>query len=194
MNREFLPITLLKEFVWCPRIAYLKYYTLPEPATESMLFPNYSRVELLSILRNAGIEGDIVMELPVESKSLRLSGRIDAVAIAPSEATPIEIKLYTSRKSIYSKSRHHLVQIAAYSIALEETLRKPVYKAVVVSLTNRRVFTIAITPRLRENVRRLAIELHKYIENEILPPPTPTKTRCTPCFYRKICGTTPIHA
>lgn len=123
----------------------------------------------------------------VESQRLGLRGRIDAVAVCPGEAVPIEIKLRSSPVAVKRFALHHIAQIVAYSIAAEETLKLPVYRALVVSIEPETVFELRITPALREYTYRLSRELRRVIDSEGLPRPTSFRSRCRVCFYRRFC-------
>jgi CRISPR-associated protein Cas4 len=133
-------------------------------------------------------EFTLVLEAPVESKSLGLCGKVDAVAITSSEAVPIEIKLETSPEKVKRLATHHLVQVIAYAIAVEETFKKPVWRALIVSSEGGAAFEIRVGPVLRERVYRLVKELWRVVEEERLPRPTPSVRKCSACFYKKFCS------
>jgi len=132
-------------------------------------------------------EFELLLEVPVESRKLGVVGRVDAVAVAILEAIPIEIKLDTSPRKMKRFSYHHLAQVVAYAIAVEETFRKPVRKALIISSEGNTVFEITIGLSLREYIYRLSKELMKIVEEEKIPRPTSNKKKCKTCFYRKFC-------
>jgi len=182
-----MPIVLVKEFAYCPRIAFYKYFTVWEPPTESMKFPQYTKLHLARILRSYAIEGDIYMEYPVKSKSLGIYGKIDAIIINGNKLYVVEVKLDTSKTRLRKKSFHHLLQLAAYTIAIEETFRKPVDKSLIAVLSRDEIIETRIGPTTRKTLINMVKEMKKYINQQQLPPKTPIKTRCNHCFYKKIC-------
>ena len=182
-----IPIILIKEFVYCPRIAYFKYYSVWEPPTESMKFPRYTKTWLARLLRSYGVEGEIIMEHPVKSRKLGIHGRVDAVVVNGRKAHVVEVKLSTSKKRLQRKARHHLMQLMAYVVATEETLRKTIDKAYIAILEREELIEITPRPTLRQELVRIVNEFRTYIEQQRLPPKTPAKARCKNCFYRKAC-------
>jgi CRISPR/Cas system-associated exonuclease Cas4 (RecB family) len=64
---------------------------------------------------------------------------------------------------------HHLVQVIAYAVAVEETFKKPVWRALIVSSEGSAAFEIRVGPVLRERVYRLVKELWRVVEEERLP-------------------------
>ena len=187
-----IPITLFKEFVYCPRIAYYKLFSISEPVTESM---KYAKTVTAMDIRLAEAvkafiaeEFSLVLEAFVESKTLGLSGRVDAVALTSSEVIPIEIKLDTSPEKVKRYAFHHIAQIAAYAIAVEESFKKPVKRVLIVSIEGGAAFEFKVNPALRELIYRLSKELWRVVEEEKIPRPTTSKRKCGACFYRKLCS------
>ncbi|ADM27736.1 CRISPR-associated protein Cas4 [Ignisphaera aggregans DSM 17230] len=182
-----IPIVLIKEYVYCPRIAFYKYFMYWEPPTESMKFARYSKIDILKIVRGYGIDGDIYMEYPVKSRSLGIYGKIDIVIDNGKRVSIAEIKLETSRARLWRKSYHHLIQLTAYTIATEETFHKPIDRTFIVTQIGGEIIEINISPNLRRTTINIVEEFKKYIQQQKPPPKTPMKTRCNHCFYRKIC-------
>jgi CRISPR-associated exonuclease Cas4 len=146
-------------------------------------------VELVEIVKNfIEEEFTLLFEVPVKSRSLGVWGKVDAVAITKSEAIPIEIKLTTSPEKLKRFAIHHVVQIVAYALAVEETFRLPVRRVLVVSVEGNTVFQFTVNPSFREYVYRLSRELRRVVEDEKIPSPTPSRRRCRACFYRKFCS------
>jgi CRISPR-associated protein Cas4 len=148
-----------------------------------------SELKLGEIVRRF-VEEDftLVLEAFVESKSLGLCGKVDAVALTSSEAVPIEVKLETSPEKVKRFAIHYLVQVIAYAIAVEETFRKPVKRALIVSTEGGAAFEVRVGSALREHVYRLVRELWRVVEEERLPRPTTSTRKCSACFYRKFCS------
>lgn len=182
-----IPIVLVKEYAYCPRMAFYKYFTMWEVPTKSMTYPSYTKLYLVSLLRGHGVKGDVQMECLVRAKSLGIHGKVDAVVVNEGRVYVIEVKLCTSKAKLKEKAFHHLVQVIAYAIACEETFKKPVEKAMIVVLSTERVIELGIKPRFRKLVIDMINEFRRYIEEERLPPRTSRKTKCYNCFYSKFC-------
>ncbi|MEM4862842.1 MAG: CRISPR-associated protein Cas4 [Candidatus Nezhaarchaeales archaeon] len=182
-----VPIVLVKEYAYCPRIAFYKYFTLHEPPTKSMEYLRYTKLYLAKVLRGHGVEGEIFMERLVRSESLGVYGRVDAVVDEGRRVHVVEVKLCTSKAKL-RRSLHLLLQLTAYVVACEETFKKPIGKAMVVVLSTGRVVEVGVTPRLRRMVVDTIKELKRYVEEEKLPPRTPGRAKCYHCFYNKFCA------
>lgn len=89
-----LPVTILKEYAYCPRIAYYKLYSVSEPPTESMIYGKIvaSKDRLKEILEKAGLKGDVLLDVKVSSRRLGVTGIVDAVIINGTRAKIIEVK------------------------------------------------------------------------------------------------------
>ena len=181
---EALPVTLLREYAWCPRAAFYKIHGLWEPTTWSMKSGRYEAALIEGLLRRSGLEGRLLLEYPLESRSLGLRGRADAVLVTEEEAAPVEAKRRTGGRKRY---RHHLLQATAYCIAAEETLNKRCTRALIVDVDREKVREVKVTPGLRRLARETAKRLWDLAKLEALPEATPRRRRCSSCFYRSIC-------
>jgi hypothetical protein len=74
---DYIPITLVKEYAYCPRQAYFKALTMWEPPTESMKYAKgINNIEKLKeILRSNGFNGELITEVPVKSRKLGIVGK-----------------------------------------------------------------------------------------------------------------------
>ncbi len=152
----------------------MSYAKTLEPSLEA-LAPSLTRGEY-RLLRS----------VRVRSKRLGIIGVIDAVLLAQNEAIPIEAKLKASRRGLYGRQKHILAQLVAYSIAVEETLKKTVRKAAVISIEDNRAILIQLRPWMRQWIENLVEELRRNLEKPKPPEPTNT-TRCRACGLRRIC-------
>jgi len=180
----FLPITLLKEFVYCPRLAYLELFTGYSYITDSMKRGKeitYNYVE--SIAKNVK---NIKVQHYVRSRSLKLHGLVDLVGEVRGRLVVYEFKPLTtlSRKSLLSRHKHFLVQAAAYAVATEETFKRPVIEINVVGMD--KVVTVKLTPFLRCIVKGYSNRLHEMVKNESEPLLIKTY-KCNYCKMRKLC-------
>ena len=181
---EHLPVTLLREYAWCPRAAFYKIHGLWEPATWSMKAGRYGSAVIEEVLRRSGYQGRLLLEQSLESGSLGLRGRVDALLVTEEEAAPVEAKKRTGRRERYL---HHRIQAAAYCIAAEETMRLPCRHVLVVDAERRKVYELRIGAATRRLVETIAQGLWDAVRSQALPEATPRRQRCSSCFYRSIC-------
>ena len=92
-SMEYLPVTLLREYAWCPRTAFYKLHSVMEPVTWSMAAGRYEPALIEGLLRRSGYRGRLLLEQRLESRSLGLRGRVDALLVSEEgdgEAAPVE--------------------------------------------------------------------------------------------------------
>lgn len=77
---DYIPISMIKEYTYCPRQAYLKIMIMKEPPTESMKYAKQTQnaETITKTIKELGIQGEVKLEVPVKSTSLGIIGRVDA--------------------------------------------------------------------------------------------------------------------
>ncbi|MEM0497844.1 MAG: CRISPR-associated protein Cas4 [Acidilobaceae archaeon] len=185
-----IPVTLIKEYAYCPLIAYYKVFLIVEPPTESMMYAKekIDRSLVEAKLRGEGVDGEILWSIPVESRRLNIRGIVDLVVVNGFRAKVVEVKLITSRRSLWKRYRHHIVQVVAYAIAVEETLKVVVDEAIIVPLERGGIVRIKLTPPIRNYIFMLVREFEEMVRSAVKPRGTIDKVKCKTCFYKKICS------
>lgn len=191
-TQHYLPISMVKEYYWCPMSAYHKLLLWNERSTFSMQAGGLTgehRAELVERLEEAGLKArEMLWEQPVRSRRLGLAGRVDLVAVTPNDTlVVVEAKLHATRRSLQARALHVIAQLAAYTIAAEETLAMPSEKTLVYSIETGRLIEARITPRHRRLVEEAARELRRILETGAPPWTRPRRSRCRVCSYRSIC-------
>jgi len=192
-STEYLPITLVKEYYWCPLKAYYRLVAWATRPTESMetgkQLQGMHRAKIIELLENHHAIRETLWEHPVASKRLGLTGRIDLAAITTKDTIIVlDVKLApTTRKKLLTRDKHTAAQLAAYAVAAEETLRKPLETAYIYTIENQELVELKITPTLRRLVEHAATQLHRIIKQGHQPAPTPSKRKCATCEYNTIC-------
>ncbi|WP_148678295.1 CRISPR-associated protein Cas4 [Vulcanisaeta distributa] len=187
---DYIPISMIKEYTYCPRQAYLKIMMMKEPPTESMKYAKQTQntETITKTIKELGIQGEVKLEAPVKSTSLGIVGRTDAVVINGNRAVIIETKLNTgSKKKLYTKYNHILAQATAYAIAVEETMKVTVDKIIIINQEKQTTITIKPTPNLRTWIKRTIQDMKKHIQNQEPPPKTTNKAKCKACYFKDIC-------
>ncbi|GGI75927.1 CRISPR-associated protein Cas4 [Vulcanisaeta souniana] len=187
---DYIPISMIKEYTYCPRQAYLKIMIMKEPPTESMKYAKQvSNTEnVIKSIREQGIEGEVSLEVPVKSAKLGIVGRVDAVVVNKNRAVIIEAKLNIgNKKKLYTRYSHVLAQATAYAMALEETMKVTVDKIIIINQEKETTITIRPTPNLRKWTERTIQDMRKHIQNQEPPPKTTNKAKCKACYFKDIC-------
>ena len=127
----------------------------------------------------------ILSELRVESDELKLKGIIDQVHVYEQDYVPFELK--TGRAPYSGVWPSHRIQIAAYSMLLQEKFRKPIKEGFVFYLDTKEKRHIAINPFMKDEVRQIVNEVIGLLENKNLPDFCNNENKCVKCGLRETC-------
>jgi len=194
LARTIFVVTDLKQYSYCPRIVYYTYcLPLLRPTTYKMesgteAHREARKKEERRTLAAYGLtEGKRHFDVWVESPTLGLRGRVDMVievnSGAEQELIPVDYK-QTERKS----GVHIRRQIAAYGMMVEETIGGVVRRGFIYSLLTRKAEEIALTERLREEVRQAVAALRAMVEREAMPDAPASRRACVHCEFRRFCN------
>ena len=127
----------------------------------------------------------ILSELRVESDDLRLKGIIDQVHIYENDYVPFELK--TGKMPQDGVWPGHRVQIAAYSLLLQEKFKKPVKGGFVYYLDSKEKRHIAINPYMRGEIKQLVDDVIALMESRDIPDFCNNENKCRKCGLRQTC-------
>jgi CRISPR-associated exonuclease Cas4 len=193
-ERQIFTVTDLKQYGYCPRIIVYTYcLPLVRPTTYKMeagiaAHEKAGRRERRRTLGAYGLEaGERHFDVWLQSDILGLRGRLDMVIEVTTdtarELIPVEYK--QSRRRV---GRHIRRQLAAYGMMLEGTWEGTVRRGFVYSLLNRKTEEVAITPRLRRDVRDAVAAMREMVEREAMPDPPRSRRGCVNCEFRRFCN------
>ncbi|MBI2652181.1 CRISPR-associated protein Cas4 [Candidatus Woesearchaeota archaeon] len=127
----------------------------------------------------------IISELRVESEELKLKGIIDQVHVYSNDYVPFELK--TGRTPQDGVWPSHRIQIAAYSLLLQEKFNKEIKEGFVVYLDTKEKRHIVINTFMKEEVKQIVDEVIALLENKELPDFCNNENKCRKCGLRQIC-------
>jgi CRISPR-associated exonuclease Cas4 len=189
--REFeLTVTDLKQWAYCPRIPYY-HHVMPVEIARTYKMQRGRDVEAAVEamekrrgFRRYGLErGERRFGVWLHSATLGLSGKLDLLILTDDACYPVDFK-DTDGGVRYN----HRVQLAAYSLLVEENLALPVPIAFVYLVPSRELVTVTVGVKEREAVTRAVAEMRQVIEQEKMPGPTPIRARCVACEFRNYCA------
>ena len=192
-NEELVfTVTDLKQYAYCPRVVFYTYcLPLLRPTTYKMgagvaAHEEAGKRERRRTLVAYGlVEGERHFDVEVESCILGLRGRIDMVIEVGEGRELIPVDYKHTRRRI---GRHVRRQLAAYGMMLEETWGGEVRRGFVYSLITRRAEEVALTARLREEVRETVAAMREMVEREAMPGPPRSRKQCVNCEFRRFCN------
>ncbi len=189
--RQFeLTVTDLKQWVYCPRIPYY-HHVMPVGIARTYkmqrgrdIEATVEAMEKRRGFRRYGLErGERRFGVWLHSAALELSGKLDLLIITEDACYPVDFK-DTEGGVRYN----HRIQLAAYSLLVEENLTRPVPIAFVYLVPSRQLVTVPVGAKEREEVTRAIAEMRRVIEQENMPGPTPVRARCVACEFRNYCA------
>ena len=194
LERRLLPVSLIKQYHFCPRIIYFtEVLGVRERTTEDMVSGREEHDKLAELdLRRKTLLGrrkeKVIrrwVKLEVASERLGLAGVIDLVALTEGGLVIVEYKRSRPPKR---PPMGHICQAAAYAMLAEEHFNKPVRKFYIHydGKSSSKTFEFTLTEELREHVMWTVKKIRSIIEGEWLPRPE-RKEKCVSCGYYKIC-------
>ena len=196
MSDWLLEVTDLKQYTCCPRIVYYRY-CLPRirPITYTMeegirCHEEEETREERRSLRNYGLtSGERIYRLPLQSRKLGLTGRVDLAIATPSrEASGAKAIVVEYKLSEQKAGSHFTLQLAAYALLIEEAWGLPVDQGFLYSIPLRKAEPVAITQHLRRKVIQTVAQIRQIVESEIIPSPPGSLRRCVTCEFRRFCN------
>lgn len=185
-----LTVTDLKQWLYCPRVAYyMRCLPNVRPTTYRMRFAKDAHEdeedrERRRSLRTYGLSsGDREFDVEVASDELGLRGKVDLVIRRDDEIIPVEYK-----DSDGWSGRHFQVQLAAYGILLERLTGLTARRGFLYFIPNRRSQAIELDEALKSEALAAIVGIHRMIGLEAMPEPTPWRQRCRDCEFRRFCN------
>jgi len=127
----------------------------------------------------------ILSELRVESEGLKLKGIIDQVHVYEQDYVPFELK--TGRAPDSGVWPSHRIQIAAYSMLLQEKFNKPIKEGFVFYLDTKEKRHIAMNPFMKDEVRQIVSEVIGLLESRNIPDFCNNENKCMKCGLKATC-------
>jgi len=180
--QEMLPLSLLNDFLYCPRRAGLKmiegwraenmHTVRGDIVHEHADLPGYEVAKNVTLLR----------ALPVFSDRLGLSGKCDVIERHPDGSLlPVEYK-----KGKRRQFENDDAQLCAQALCLEEMFNIAIPRGAVFHAESKRRRDVLFSPELRSLTEQTINELHYLVEAGQVPP-AQFKAACEECSLFKIC-------
>jgi CRISPR-associated exonuclease Cas4 len=182
-------ITLLKQYMYCPRVVYyetctpgIRPRTYKMQAGEDAHKRERERASRRSLVAYEVLDGERRFDVRILSPALDLSGLIDEVVLTAHEAIVVDYKLAAWTGD------NHLVQLAAYGLLAEEAFNLPVHRGFIYLLKPRRFETVPIDEPLRNSVMETLQNVQYIRLREYMPPPVEQRSKCLSCEFRRFCN------
>src|SRR3989338_7195409 len=209
-----ISVSLLSSYLYCSRKLFLeKVLHLEEPPKKRLEGVSLNMLEaykksfpfimeessiraanIFSFIEENNVFGEelwqkltpkIISELRIDSDELRLKGIIDQVHVYGNDYVPFELK--TGRMPKDGVWPSHRIQIAAYSLLLQEKFKKPIKEGFVLYLDSKEKRHIAINPFMKQEVKQLVDEVIALLESMELPDFCNNENKCRKCGLKQTC-------
>lgn len=178
--RPDLPVSLVAEYAFCPRAAWLAYVA-------GQFQPNEFTVEGALLHRRvhcpAGPEGTLrrFRKVPVWSHRYGIYGYADLVELRGTAAIPVEYKRGKAKVSLSDR-----VHVALIALCLEEMLGICIPRGFLFYFGSRRRVEVPLSVELRRAAVRAVHETRSLVAQPE-PPPAESSPRCRGCALASAC-------
>jgi CRISPR-associated exonuclease Cas4 len=178
---NYLPLSYINAWEYCPRRFYLEYVLGEFQANEHIVLGNHLHRNIdEDAIRQEG-ETRIYQQQWVWSDRLQISGVIDAVEETHGQLVPLE---YKKGKMANHLSDHF--QLCAAALCLEERLGRSIAYGEIFYHANRRRQRVEFTEALRQATEAAIASAQQSVDGA-MPPPIDHKKKCQSCSLQGIC-------
>jgi CRISPR-associated exonuclease Cas4 len=179
---ESLPLSLLNDYLYCPRRAALKaiegWWGNNEHTVMGDLFHEHADLPGYEVAK--GVK--LLRALPVFSERLGLSGKCDIVEQhSDGSLCPVEYKKGRRRRFVNDDA-----QLCAQALCLEEMFNRAIPRGAIFHAVSKRRRDVEFTAQLRMLTEEAIVELRRLVESASVPPAL-LKPACKECSLYEIC-------
>jgi CRISPR-associated exonuclease Cas4 len=194
---DFVSVTDIKQYVYCPRIVYFDRVLHATPIFGSQqedskeLHEDYVQKELRrkdAVYYSPEFVGaEKLLFTSLSSSVLGLQGNVDCIIKTVSgEYVPVEYKNMNSDKG--RVCMQHKYQLVGYAMLIEDNFKTVVKRGFVNYLPETLILQFEITPTMKSYVKRVLGHIRRIIRDEELPPIRVAKQKCTGgCGHKQTC-------
>lgn len=186
---ELIPVTLLKQYAYCPRVVYYETCTpRVRPTTYKMQAGHdaHERERHRAARRTLSAyqvpAGERRFDVRLRSPQLGLSALIDELVITDTEAIVVDYKLSSWAGD------NHLMQLTAYGMLVEAAYEMKVQRGFVYLMKARQFEEVQFEEGLRNSVMEALKAVERIRTYEYMPPPVEQRGKCESCEFRRFCN------
>ena len=194
---DFVSVTDIKQYIYCPRIVYFDRVLHATPIFGSQqgdskeLHEDYVKKELRR--KNAiyyspeFVGAEKLLFTSLSSSMYGLQGNVDCIIkTARAECIPVEYKNMNSDKG--RVCMQHKYQLVGYALLIEDNFNTIVKRAFVDYIPEGLILQFEITPTMKIFVKRVLGHIRRIIKDEELPPIRVARFKCTGgCGHKQTC-------
>lgn len=189
MESSSIPISLFRQFLFCPRIIYFQEIMglhVPMPLWTKQGDHHHKKQVLLSkerTLKRFDLnEGKMHFDVTLESNNYGIHGVCDAIIETAEEVVPIDFKLTSSVQ------RGHLFQLLGYALCAEEKYQKKSQIGFILTGEKAKANVVEFTPELKASFYRMLKNVETILNSGFLPETSANEHQCGQCEYFNFCN------
>lgn len=194
---DFVSVTDIKQYIYCPRIVYFDRVLHATPIFGSQqedskeLHEDYVKKELRrkdAVYYSPEFVGaEKLLFVSFSSSTLGLQGNVDCmIKTASGEYVPVEYKNMNSDKGRICMQ--HKYQLVGYAMLIEDSFKTVVKRGFVNYIPETLILQFEITPTMKSYVKRVLGHIKRIIRDEELPPIRVAKHKCAGgCGHKQTC-------
>ena len=194
---EFVSVTDIKHYIYCPRLVYFDRVLHAKPVFGSQQeegkeqHEDYVRKELRrkdAVYYSPEFVGaEKMLFTSLISSGLGLQGNVDCIIrTTKEEYIPVEYKNMNSDRG--KVCMDHKYQLVGYALLVEENFETVVKRGFVNYIPEGLILRVEITPTMKSYVKRVLGHIKRIIRDEELPPIRVAKHKCQGgCGHSQIC-------
>jgi len=184
-----IPVSLLRQYLFCPRIPFyhlMREIDPPKPFWVEIGVEQHEKRKKLVQKNGIGYLSDFrphyEYEVALHSDQLGLHGKLDAIAFTEKGIFPIEFKLYAK-----NVEHGHVMQLVAYAMLAEYRYEQEVSTGLLVTGLHSKVVPVLITEEKRAGVMEIREKIYSDIAKGMIPPTAANRGKCAQCEYQAFC-------
>lgn len=184
-----IPINLIRQYKFCPRIVYFNLLTNIKPIypRQVSLGSDYHDLQNEMIksrkFKKFNIEfEEILYDKYLENVELNICGKVDLAFLCEDEVIPVEFK-HIEKKYSYS----HILQLVGYGLLLEKEFNKKLTKAFIIYSNNMKFHKIEILDKHKKDFFEVVKDIEEILKNDIMPNSSADENKCAQCEYLNFC-------
>lgn len=184
-----IPINLIRQYIFCPRIVYYNLLTNITPIfpRQVTLGLDYHELQNKMITHRKFKKLDIdyikiINEFYLQDEKLNICGKVDMAFICENEVIPIEFKDIENKPSF-----SHIMQLYGYGILLEKKYNMEFKRAFIIHSNNMKFFRYDVNTEYKKKFFNIINEIEKILNSEILPNSDANENKCSQCEYLNYC-------
>ncbi len=189
MLPELLPASLLRQYLFCPRVPWhMRNGTpVPEPMWVRQGTEHHLRQRRLTRTRKLARLGldtaERCFEISLSDDELGIQGVVDLLLVERHEVVPVEFKLQDAPPTTAIQ-----LQLIAYGLMAEKVFDRPFRRGLVISGSRTRTYPVKRSRSLERRCRKVIDNLRYDLGAPFLPPSSAQLNKCTQCEYLPRCN------